>query len=417
MRMRVGVGYSEETDSHTAGHQVAQQALAHLSGAAPCQALLFSTSRHDPVALARGVKGIIGAETPLIGGYAVGIISSDAFGYDGYQVGLALFAGERIRFDLCKAGPLPGNEQQCGEALGQQLVNKMPACGATSVLVLYDSVNRSDTFFALNMAVPLLNGLSCHVEDAVMRHLIGAGLVGDMECRATWQWYNNEINQGTAMAMLVSGDLACHTTVLHGCRPASDYHTVTQADGATVLEIDHRPALEVISELLGKEHDVPWKEYAFFVTLGVNQGEKYGPFREENYQNRLCLRADIKRKAMVMFEPDLVAGTEVQLMRRSMDFSYIGERIEQLFAEIPEGYHPFFAFYINCAGRAAAYCGAEEEDAGAVLEALAGRVPLLGIYSGVEIGPIDHRPRSLDWTGVLTLFCERVGSPASTSVS
>ncbi|MEO5348472.1 MAG: FIST C-terminal domain-containing protein [Magnetococcus sp. YQC-3] len=402
----VGVGYSEETDSRTAGAQAARQAREQLGAGAISQALLFSTSRHDPAELAQGVRSIIGDDTPLVGGYAVGVITQEALGYDGYQVGIALFRCSAVSFDLFKTENLPGNEKNCGADLGRQIVAAPPAGETSGLILLYDSVNRSGKHFALNMAVPLLEGLSQHLDDTVMRHLVGAGLVGDMECRSTWQWFNHEVNQGTAMAIRISGGLTMHTAVLHGCRPASDYHTITRAEGSTVLEIDNRPALEVISELLGKEHDVPWREYSFFVTLGVNQGEKYGPFKEDNYQNRLCLRADVKRKAMVMFEPDLVAGSEFQLMRRSIDYSYIGERIEQLFAQIPEGKTPIFAFYINCAGRAAAYCGAEEEDAVAVLEALGGRMPFLGIYSGVEIGPIDHRPQSLDWTGVLTLFCE-----------
>ncbi|MBF0134288.1 MAG: FIST C-terminal domain-containing protein [Magnetococcales bacterium] len=192
--------------------------------------------------------------------------------------------------------------------------------------------------------------------------------------------------------------------VFHGCRPASDYLTVTRAEDSTVLELDHRPALEVISELLGKENDVPWKEYSFFVTLGVNLGEKYAPFKEENYQNRLCLRADLKRKGIVMFEPDLVAGTEVQLMRRSIGFSYIQERVDRLFDSLPEGREPLLALYIDCAGRAGAYCGMDEEEAAVVIEAINGRVPLLGLYGGVEIGPVGGKSRSLNWTGVLTLI-------------
>ncbi len=406
MGTRAGIGYSEETDSHEAGVEAAQSALERFDGETIDQALLFSTSRHDPAILARAVKSVIGETVPLMGGYAVGIITNDALGYDGYQVGIALIASDTCRFELFKAEGIIENEQVCGEALGRGILEKLPDDGECGLVLFYDSVNRTGKYLKLNMAVPLLEGLSGILDKTVMRNLVGAGLVGDMGCRATWQWFNDEINQGTVMAMMLSGGISMHTTVLHGCRPASDYHTITRSEGSTVHEIDNRPALEVISELLGKENDVPWKEYSFFVTLGVNQGEKYAPFQEENYQNRLCLRADIKRKAMVMFEPDLVEGSEFQLMRRSVDHSYIGERVEQLFERIPPDKKPVFALYIDCAGRAAAYCGAEDEEAGFVIEAIADRVPLLGIYSGVEIGPVGDRPQSLDWTGVLTLFCE-----------
>lgn len=65
---------------------------------------------------------------------------------------------------------------------------------------------------------------------------------------------------------------------------------------------------------------------------------------------------------------------------------------------------PFFALYINCAGRAGAYAGVEEEDAQFVQSAINGRAPLLGIYSGVEIGPIHGEVKPMDWTGLLCLF-------------
>ena len=61
---------------------------------------------------------------------------------------------------------------------------------------------------------------------------------------------------------------------------------------------------------------------------------------------------DKDRKGLVMFEPDLTPGTEIQLMRRSMDFSYIRTRAQQLYDRL-ESRNPFLAIYIDCMGRAA----------------------------------------------------------------
>lgn len=69
-----------------------------------------------------------------------------------------------------------------------------------------------------------------------------------------------------------------------------------------------------------------------------------------------------------------------------------------------EGRKPVFALYIDCAGRAAGYAGTDLEDALAVQKTIAGRAPLMGIYSGVEIASVGGRPRGLDWTGVFCLF-------------
>lgn len=404
MTTQAGVGYSERSDSFSAGQEAAGAALREMGGGSCDLALLFSTSAHEPRALARGVRAAIGEGPRLLGGYAVGVVTNDALGYDGFQVGVALLRSDSAEFHPFHALGLPAGEQAVGAALGRQVAALDPP--AENLLLLYDSVDRSEGRFNLNMAVPLLEGLSGVLEPGLMRNLVGAGLVGDMACKETFQWFDDAVHQGSAMALATRGGLSLHTTVLHGCRPLGDYFTITATDGPAVLEIEGRPALDFISDLLGKDKESSWRDYAFFVTLGVNQGEKYGEFREENYQNRLCLRADIKRNALVMFEPDLKPGSEVQLMRRSIDLSYVEERVEGLLETIPAGKRPVLALYIDCAGRAARYCGADEEEAAEVVRVLNRRVPFLGLYSGVEVGQLAGRPQSLDWTGVLAIYCE-----------
>ena len=141
----------------------------------------------------------------------------------------------------------------------------------------------------------------------------------------------------------------------------------------------------------------------FFLTFGVNKGDKWGDYDEDAYANRLCLAVDKEREGLVMFEPDMVEGTEFQIMYRSLDLDYIAPKLESLFARL-DGRRPVFALYINCAGRAAGYAGSDLEDALEIQRAVADRVPLLGMYTGVEIASVRGRPRGLDWTGVFCLF-------------
>jgi hypothetical protein len=78
-----------------------------------------------------------------------------------------------------------------------------------------------------------------------------------------------------------------------------------------------------------------------------------------------------------------------------------------------DGADPLLALYIDCAGRTSSFCGAEEEEAEIVQSLLGPEVPLLGLYSGTEIAPLMGRSRSLDYTGVLSIFCgESVHDPS-----
>jgi hypothetical protein len=96
---------------------------------------------------------------------------------------------------------------------------------------------------------------------------------------------------------------------------------------------------------------------------------------------------------------------EVRLMRRSIDFEYIGTRAGQLLDGMGER-KLFLAVYIDCAARASAYCGTEREEAEEVQRVIGSVMPLLGMYAGVEIAKVGLEMEALDWTGVLCVFSE-----------
>ena len=185
---------------------------------------------------------------------------------------------------------------------------------------------------------------------------------------------------------------------------AHSNRTNSKTHGPVVAEIDNKPALEVIDNLLGNNHGIKWKDFSLFVTPGVNRGEKFADLSEEAYANRLVLAVDEASRSLIMFEPDLKAGDEVQLMRRSVDLHYIEKGIKNL-TVIVKGSKPVFSFYINCAGRAKPYAGGEFEDAEGVQKAL-GSIPFMGFYSGVEVAQVKGKLQPLDWTGVLCMISE-----------
>ena len=206
------------------------------------------------------------------------------------------------------------------------------------------------------------------------------------------------------MALVLHGGVRMDTIIMHGCKPSSGYHTITKAEHNIVLEIDGKRAVDAVADLLGDVFK-SWEEYPFFVTLGVNRGDKFGEFKEEEYANRLVCGVDKDRGGLIMFEPDLKVGTEIQLMRRSIDFKYMGERVADLMERIGER-KPFLALYIDCAGRASAYSGTEGEEAEEIQKTIGSKMPLLGMYSGVEIARVGEDMQALDWTGVLCVFSE-----------
>jgi len=406
MGSRAGVGHSIDANSFAAGAEAAGRALDEAGGQVPTVALMFQTSKHDPLRFHQGVRSVLPPPTRLLGGYTGGVITRDYLGYDGYEAAVAVLASDTARFDtFAEVGLDVHGEHEVGRRLGS-LIRGSSYDGEPGLLYFYDSVKRftPESGFDLNIGTHVMEGLSASL--GTWPPAAGLGMVGDMLLSPTFQFVDDQVVQQAALGLVAhGGGVRLDTTIMHGCRPSSSYHVITAAEKNVVLEIDGRPALEIIEDLLGPDSDRGWEDYPLFVTLGVNKGDKFGPFDEESYANRLCMSVDKQRKGLVMFEPDLTAGTEVQLMRRSIDFDYIEERAEALMASL-DGREPFFALYIDCMGRASAYCGSEGEEGARVQSVVGSRMPVLGLYSGVELAAVGGRQQALDWTGVLCVLSE-----------
>lgn len=125
---------------------------------------------------------------------------------------------------------------------------------------------------------------------------------------------------------------------------------------------------------------------------------------EKTVSKPLLLWANMQQNAIVIFKPGMVAGTKFPIMyHNGENLGYIPPKREALFKKVRHR-KPKLALYITCARRAAAYSGLQHDNAEVVQRAEAGRAPLLGLYTGVEIAPMEGRPRGLDWTGAFCLL-------------
>jgi hypothetical protein len=142
---------------------------------------------------------------------------------------------------------------------------------------------------------------------------------------------------------------------------------------------------------------------SLMVTLGEKHGNRFGPYDENAYVNRLILSANVERRSITLFEPDFKVGSIIQIMSRDNVLMLDSvRRGAKLMTERCADRDCLLTLYIDCAGRASARSGAEHEEADVLLENLNIKAPLIGFYSGVEIAPVNGSSRPLDWTGVLT---------------
>ena len=340
----------------------------------------------------------------IVGGGAVGVLTNDHLGVEGCQVGVAVTCLERDGYPNLRPERF-GREGDAEVVVGRrwETIRADRREGEEwNLLLMYESVKSSTADGPmLNMGTPLLEGMAGALGS--WPPVVGLGLHGDPRWKPGLQYFDDRLEAQSALAVVLSGSARMVTTAIHNLRPMSSYREITAADGPAVLGIEGRPALEVIEDLVGP--DLRWEDYPLTVTLGVNSGDKFGEFREEEYANYLCVAVDRERRALIMSDTYLRPGTQVQLMRRHMDFQEVRRRAEALVASVGER-RPFFSLYVDCAGRASSYMGSDREEAAEIQQAIGPDLPLLGVYSGSEIARVGQTVQRLNHAGVLAILYE-----------
>lgn len=364
-------------------------------------ALLFATAKHDPARMLRSVRAAVGSRARIVGGGTAGIITNDRLGYEGCQAGVAVLRSETVRVDTFLQPALDRGEKAAGYALAEQLL-AASITGPAATLLMYEAVKRATLDGPmLNMGTPLLEGLAPALDRG--QDAVGFGFLGGPRWMPGAQYFDDRLETQSVLAVVLSGGVRMSTVVMNSVRPMSTYREITATDGPAVLGIDGRPALEVIEDLVGP--DLRWEDYPLTVTLGVNSSaDKFGDVDDSEYASFLCVAVDRERRALIMSDTYLQPGTQVQLMRRHMDFREIRERADRLLACVPG--RAFLALYIDCAGRASAYVGSDREEAEEIQAAVGNALPLLGVYSGSELARVGGSMRRMNHAGVLTVLSE-----------
>ena len=398
----IPVGMSHNPDPALAGEEAAQAAILQLPRyEAPGWALAFCGGRHDEAAVLQGLRSQLG-EVEIIGGVAVGAITGHLLGYSGYECAVAVFPGSLSKPNTILVEDMQRGELAAGQQLGARL--RQTAGDGDTVLLFYDSL-RSGPPPVLYAGSYLLEGIYQGLEGKQIS-LIGAGLIGDYEFKKSYIFDGQQAVKHAALAVILPSMLRSHTTVMHGCIPASAFLEITRMEGAVVYELDGRPALKVLTEIMGQAPDASARDnLSLAVTLDQKQGDIYAPYNKPAYVNRLISSSNPEDGSITLLEAGFEVGTVVQIMSHDNQLMVdsVRQQTRQLLASL-NSVRPVLAFYIDCAGRSCAFNGSEVEEAGVLQAEVGPDIPLLGFYSGVEIAPLLDQSRPLGWTGVLTLF-------------
>ncbi len=185
------------------------------------------------------------------------------------------------------------------------------------------------------------------------------------------------------------------TGLSQGYSPLGEVHQITAAQQNIVMELDGRPALEILKQEVGEllAHDL--NRVAGYVHIGLPvPGHDLG-----DYQVRNLLAIDPQHGWFAvgeMVEP----GRNLHFVRRDPDTAKadLFRMVNQVKARMVQP--PRAALYFSCLARGPKLFGAPPNGEMALIHDALGDLPLTGFYANGEI----CNNRLYGYTGVLTLF-------------
>jgi len=229
------------------------------------------------------------------------------------------------------------------------------------------------------------------------QHVFGAGCIGQPGLLAIDA--EGQVRGGGAIAMVMHGMAPPLIRASHACRLLVPLGRITGTRGSMVVEIDGKPALDLLTEVGAELSDQP----LVFAVLA----EEEASARQVGGRAELVVRGvqgvDPVRRGL-MVSDEVHEGMRLAFAVR--DAGAARSDLEAVTRELSRetaGAAPRFALYIDCAGRGASLYGSFDVDT-RILRRRFADLPLAGMHSAFEIAPFGGKPTLQLYTGVLALF-------------
>lgn len=233
---------------------------------------------------------------------------------------------------------------------------------------------------------------------------IGGLASGGREPGANALYLGDAVHRAGAVGVALDGDIAVDTVVAQGCRPIGEPMFVTRADQNILYQLDGRPALGVLQQLLAEADARDRQLFANSLFLGVVMKEQL-EYRQGDFLIRNLLGIDGKSGAIAVGAA-LRTGMVVQFHLR--DAATSAQDLDAVLARYQEGppRRPAGSLLFSCLGRGEHLYGKPDHDTAAFQRHL-GPVPLGGFFCNGEIGPVHGSTFLHGYTSSFGLFRKR----------
>ncbi len=390
--IQASTGLSTNAHSVQAAVEAGREALDGLNGAGADWCVAFVTAEH-----AESLPALLGAlaenvGTPyVVGCSAAGVMAGDAEIETGPGVAVLAISSDKLRATPFLFQDEGDHGLTAGVRLGQRLMSSRNS--RDLVLVWPDPFHIHPR--------RLLEGI-----DATLTGLPVAGAASSARGAdtPTFQFSGAESAAAAVSGVRLGGEFRYRVGVSQGCRKLGAPVRVTRAHDNLILEIENRPALDVIQErspaLTSRDGQT---RCALFV--GPIGSEDTAVAGGDDYVLRNVVAID-PDTGVIAITSNVEEGQHVALALQ--DSGVAQDDLRRVVDDTIQGTSPeafSFGLYFNCLARGRSLYDRGGVDAEIISSALPG-VPVLGVFGNAEIAPHGGANRILMHSGVLVLVGE-----------
>jgi small ligand-binding sensory domain FIST len=387
--LKAGVGLSTAMDGAFAAAEAVERAAMSL-GERPDLCIAFVTGDH-----ADDLPDILstlttGSGTPyVVGCSAAGVVAEGREVEAEPGVGVLAIASDSMRATPFLFRDAGDQGLTAGIHLGQRLIGSR---GKDDLLLVWPDPYRMHPGRLLHGLDATLGGVA----------VAGGAASSSLEFPATFQFSGREMSSAAVSGVRLGGDVRSHVLVAQGCRPVGEPLRVTRADRNLLLELDGRPALDRLREVVPQDlfDDPACALHAVSVALLPEDGG--ATLRPGEYLVRNIVSADAETGALGVADFVAEGQSVVFAMREPESARAELERSLQSLGGNGGAGDWAFGLYFDCVARGRSLYGKPDVDSGILSAALPG-LPILGFFCNAEIAPLRGANQLFTYTGVLVL--------------
>lgn len=380
MSTKVGVGLAEGEDSYIVGVNAAQQAV-NTIGVEPGLIIVCASSQYDQEHVNAGVRSVSG-NAILVGSTTAGEITT-AGPAKRHSVAVMAIASDSIRFFGGVGENISAGAFEAGRRAAEDVKTK--AKEPLKAFMMFPDVLAGN---GADIVRGALTSLGEHFP------VVGGASGDDFKFEKTYQHLNDKVYSGAVVGLGLTGDFKIGIGVKHGWIPVGSPKKVTRSEGATVHELDGKPAIHIYEEYFGEdEAKVLKQETLAKLAITYPLGMRVDGSDEMLIRDPLT----VNDKGSITCAAEMPMGSEIQLMVGSRENAVaVAKEAAKNAIDQLEGAAPKFVVIFNCIARNKLFGEKAGDEISAIQEMIGAQVPLIGFYTYGEQAPLGGEVRNIE---------------------